>query len=89
MGQMLVRKIDDAVLQRIRSKAKADGTSAEQVARETLAAAFKPDRQELVRRMDAIRASSKPTSGQQIIDEIRWDRDHNLGRSYPGLDDDT
>jgi hypothetical protein len=39
--------------------------------------------------MDAIRASSKPISGQQIIDEIRWDRDHNLGKSYPGFDDDT
>jgi plasmid stability protein len=80
MGQMLVRKIDDAVLQHIRSKAKAGGKSAEQIARETLAAAFKPDRGELIRRMAAIRAASKPTSGQQIIDEIRWDRDHNLGR---------
>lgn len=89
MGQMLVRKIDDAVLQRIRSKAKADGKSAEQVARETLAAAFKPDRAELIRQMDAIRASSKPISGQDIIDEIRWDRDHNLGKQYPSLDDDN
>ena len=89
MGQMLVRKIDDAVLQRIRSKAKADGKSAEQVARETLAAAFKPDRAELIRQMDAIRASSKPISGRDIIDEIRWERDNNLGKRYPGLDDDT
>lgn len=88
MGQMLVRKLDNTILERIKAKAKADGKSAEQIAREALAAAFKPDREELIRRMDEIRSRSKPSSGQQIIDEIRWDRDHNLGKYYPGLDDD-
>jgi hypothetical protein len=78
MGQMLVRKIDDVVLQRIRSKAKADGNRLNRSRERRLLR--RSSRTELIRQMDAIRASSKPVSGQQIIDEIRWDRDHNLGK---------
>jgi plasmid stability protein len=88
MGQMIVRKLDDNVIERIKKKAKLEGTSAEQVARKALTDAFKPSRDELIARMEAIRAKSKPTSGQDIIDEIRRDRDNNLGRPIFGLDDD-
>ena len=44
-------------------------------------------REELMRRMDDIRARSRPTSGQAIIDEIRHDRDNDLGKKYSGLDE--
>ena len=38
MGQILVRNLDDLVIQRLKDKAKRDGTSLEQTAREALAA---------------------------------------------------
>lgn len=89
MGQMLVRKLDDEIIERIEKRARLEGTSAEQVARGVLTQAFRPGREELIRRMDAIRATSKPTSGQAVVDELRRDRDHNLGRPIPGFDDDS
>jgi plasmid stability protein len=90
MGQMIVRKLDDEVIDRIKKKAKLEGTSAEQIARDTLTQAFKPSREELIRRMDAIRASSKPADLEttlSIMAEARAERD---ARPYiPGLDDDS
>ena len=60
MGSMLIRNIPDDVLERFRQRAKADGKSAEQLARETIAEKAMPDRAELIRQIDAIRASTKP-----------------------------
>ena len=88
MASMVVRNIPDDVLQRFKERARADGKSAEQLAREAIAEKAKPSREEIVRRIDAIRARSKRTSGQEIIDSIRRDREQNLGRLVPGLDDD-
>jgi plasmid stability protein len=82
---MVIRNIPDDVLDRLKEKARLAGKSTEQFAREALAEKAKPSREELIRRMDEIRAQSKPTSGQAIIDEIRDDRDNNLGRKYFGL----
>jgi plasmid stability protein len=87
MGSMVIRNIPDDVLARLKEKARIAGKSAEQFAREALAEKAKPSREELIREIDAIRASTVPTSGKEINDEIRWDRDHNLGRSFPGLDE--
>jgi plasmid stability protein len=89
MGSMLIRNIPDDVVERFKARAKADGKSAEQLAREAIAEKAKPSREEIIRRMDEIRSSSKPSSGQEIIDGIRWDRDNNLGKKIPGLDDDN
>jgi plasmid stability protein len=88
MASMVVRNIPDDVLQRFKERAKADGKSAEQLAREAIAEKAKPSREEILRRIDAIRARSKQTSGQEIIDSIRHDRDNDLGRQIPGLSDD-
>jgi plasmid stability protein len=88
MASMVVRNIPDDVLQRFKERAKADGKSAEQLAREAIAEKARPSREEVIRRIDAIRARSKRTSGQEIIDSIRRDREQNLGRRIPGLDDD-
>ncbi|WP_376767679.1 FitA-like ribbon-helix-helix domain-containing protein [Mesorhizobium zhangyense] len=85
---MLIRNIPDDVLLRLKEQARSAGKSTEQLAREALADKARPSREEIIRRMDAIRTSSKHVSGQQIIDEIRRDRDNNLGR-HPGLDDDN
>lgn len=89
MGQMIVRKLDDAVLERIRAKAKAEGKSAEQVARETLSAAFVTDREELVRRAAAIRAHSRPVDLDTTEAIMRRAREERDSRPYlPDLDGD-
>ena len=82
MGSMVIRNIPDDVLMRLKEKARIEGKSAEQFAREALAEKAKPSREEIIRRMDEIRALSKPVSGQAIIDEIRRDRDSDLGKGF-------
>ncbi|MGN6471488.1 MAG: FitA-like ribbon-helix-helix domain-containing protein [Rhizobiaceae bacterium] len=88
MASMVVRNIPDDVLKRFKERAKADGKSAEQLAREAIAEKAKPSREEVIRRIDAIRARSKPSSGQEIIEQIRYDREHELGRDFSGLSED-
>ena len=59
MASMVIRNIPDDVLERFKQRAKANGKSAEQLAREVIAEKGMPDRAELIRRIDEIRASSK------------------------------
>ena len=87
MGSMVIRNIPDDVLARLKEKARIEGNSAEQFVREALAEKAKPSREQIAREIDAIRASTVPTSGEEINDEIRRDRDDNLGRRFPGLDE--
>jgi plasmid stability protein len=86
---MVIRNIPDDVLDRLKERAKVEGKSAEQLGREALAEKAKPSRQELIRRIDAIRARSKPVdleTALRIMEEARAERD---ARPYiPGLDDD-
>lgn len=58
MAQLLVRKLEDEVVERLRSKAKADGISLEEVARRALREAARPTREEIVAEIDRIRARS-------------------------------
>ena len=88
MGSMIIRNIPDEVLLRLKERARVAGKSTEQLAREALAEKAKPSRKEIIHRMEAIRASSRRASGHQIIDEIRSDRESNLGKELPGLGDD-
>lgn len=88
MASMVIRNIPDDVLERFKQRARAEGKSAEQLARETIAEKGMPPREELIRRIDEIRASTKRVSGVDIVAEIRRDRDTNLGKDIPGLDDD-
>ena len=88
MASMVIRNIPDDVMERFKARAKAAGKSAEQLAREAIAEKGEGSRAELIRRIDEIRAMSKPASGIAINDEIRRDRDSNLGKDYAGLDDD-
>ena len=87
MASMVIRNIPDDVLDRLKERARAAGKSTEQLAREALVEKAKPSREQLIAEMDAIRASTKPSSGQEIIDAIREDRDHNLGRGYDGFNE--
>jgi plasmid stability protein len=87
MASMVVRNIPDDVLQRFKERAKADGKSAEQLAREAIAEKAKPSREEIVRRMAEIRSRSKPVdleTALRFMEETRQERD---ARPYnPDLD---
>jgi plasmid stability protein len=87
MASMVIRNIPDDVFERFKARAKAKDKSAEQMAREVITKEAGMTREEAWAEIDAIRARSKPVSGQEMIDQIRWDRDHNLGKTYPGIDE--
>lgn len=80
MAQMLVRNIDDAVAERFKQRAKADGKSAEQVLRELIDRYAARSVEERLAALDAIRAT---TIGKPVVDPvatIRQDRDTGHGR---------
>jgi plasmid stability protein len=89
MASMVIRNIPDDVLKRFKERAKADGKSAEQLAREAIAEKARPDREEILRRMDEIRSQTRPIdteTARRIVEEARAERD---ARPYvPGLDHD-
>ena len=88
MGSMVIRNIPDDVLARLKEKARTEGKSAEQLAREALAEKAKPSREQIIRGNGRYSSFDRADrSGKEMNDEIRRDRDHNLGRSFPGLDE--
>lgn len=74
MGQVIIRNIDDAVLARLREKAERANRPLEQTLREILAAAARPSKQEVLARLDEIRARSAYTT-IDAADLVREDRD--------------
>lgn len=85
MANMAIRNIPDDVMKRFRARAEAEGKSAEQLAREAITEKAKPSREEIMRRMDEIRARTKPVdldTALKIMEEARAERD-----SYPYLPD--
>lgn len=78
MASIVVRNIPDDVLQRFKERARADGKSAEQLAREAIAEKAKPSRDEIIRRMAEIRSRSKPVdleTALRFMEETRQERD--------------
>ncbi len=79
MAQMLVRNIDDAVAERFKARARAEGKSAEQAMRELMLRYVGKSVEEQLLVLDAIRAK---TAGKPIVDpvaSIRHDRDTDHG----------
>jgi antitoxin FitA len=81
MGQVIIRKLDDAVIETHRRRAKARGVSLEQELRDVLGRAAKPSREELLEEMRRIRAMTPPlppgeerTPGWILIREDRDSR---------------
>ncbi|BBK38214.1 hypothetical protein STAQ_32920 [Allostella sp. ATCC 35155] len=75
MGQILVRNLDDDVIERLKDRARLANLSLEQQVRDILREAAKPSRQALLEEMDRVRAA---TRGQVTIDStqiIREERD--------------
>lgn len=75
MGQLLVRNLDDAVVERLKRQAEARRISLEQLLREILSRAAGPSRKELVAEMDRIRAMTPGKLARSSTDLIREDRD--------------
>lgn len=77
MAQVVIRNIDDAVLKRLRERARAKKQSLEQSLREVLADAARPSRDELLAEMARIRAMAppRPKNAPTIVELIRQGRD--------------
>ena len=76
MGQILVRNLDDDIIERLKAKAMDRGTSLEQFVRDALAeAAGRVDRAAWLAQLDALRAGTVADPGWSASAEIRAARD--------------
>ncbi|MGX9966206.1 FitA-like ribbon-helix-helix domain-containing protein [Roseomonas sp. F4] len=76
MGQILIRNLDEAVIERLKGKALERGTSLEHLARETLTEASNAsDREAWIARSRALRAQTTPDPDWDSTAEIRRARD--------------
>ncbi len=76
MPDLLLRKIDPEDYERLRRRAKAEGKSLGQTARELLSAQLKPSKEEIWTEIDRIRGKIGPVSRNSTAD-IRADRDND------------
>jgi plasmid stability protein len=77
MGQILIRNLDDAIIQALRRRAAACGTSTEEQARRALASAVGLDRAAAVKRLDDIRRKIGRLEGFSTLEQLRRDRDRD------------
>jgi antitoxin FitA len=79
VGQVIIRNIDDRVLERLKARATTQRKSLEQSLRELLTEAAKPSRAELLAELERIRAMTpprEPGAAYPTAEElIRQDRD--------------
>lgn len=61
MPQILIRNLEDDVVDRLKRRAKASGVSLEELARSALRDLAKPSRDEILAEIDRIRAMSTPS----------------------------
>jgi len=74
MGQILVRNLEDSVIERLKARALKADKSLEQTVRDILTEATKPSREEILAEMDRLRAQIGPVA-LDATDLIRQDRD--------------
>ena len=77
MVQIVIRNIDNAVVDALRRRAAASGTSMEEQARRALARAVGLDREAAARRLADVRRSIGRIEGPSVIDDLRRDRDRD------------
>ena len=75
MGQVIVRKLDDAVIAAHKQRARARGVSLEQQLRDVRAEAARPSREEIIADLRRIRAMTPKGPRIDSTDLIREDRD--------------
>lgn len=74
MGRILIRNLDDNVLDALRRRAAAEGSSLEEEARQALAASVGLTRAEVMARLDDIRRRIGRLPGLSTLEELRLDR---------------
>lgn len=77
MGQVIIRNLDDQVIEQLKVKAAAQNQSLEQSLREILNAAVEPTRAEILKEMDRIRAMTPHklmSDSADLIQEARSER---------------
>jgi plasmid stability protein len=79
MSQIMIRNIDVAVIETLRSRAAVCGTSMEEQARRALTKAVGMDREAAARRLTEIRRIIGRLEGPSILDELRRDRGRDKG----------
>jgi plasmid stability protein len=79
MGQIVIRNIDAAVIEALRRRAAACGTSMEEQARRALTKAMGMDREAAARRLSEIRRLIGRLQGPSILDDLRRDRARDKG----------
>ena len=77
MSQIVIRNIDAAVIEALRRRAAACGTSTEEQARRALSKAVGLDREAAARRLADIRRIIGRLEGPSTLDELRRDRDRD------------
>jgi len=75
MAQVLIRNLDDAVVQRLKDRASARGWSLEQELRTILTGAARMDEEEFLRRAAELRAQQGDRPQTDSANLIREDRD--------------
>jgi plasmid stability protein len=74
VSQIVIRNIDAAVIEALRRRAAACGTSTEEQARRALTKAVGLDREAAARRLTEIRRKIGRLEGPSIVDDLRRDR---------------
>jgi plasmid stability protein len=74
MAQILIRNLDDFVLDGLRQRARARGGSTEAEARRILTTSVNSDVQSWLAQLDAVRAANGAQSGPTSLDLLREDR---------------
>lgn len=81
MGQVVIRNLDDRVLDRLRARAAAQRKSLEQSLRDLLTEAARPDRVELLAAVERVRGMTPPAApgvsyptAEQLVREDRDSR---------------
>jgi plasmid stability protein len=74
MGRILIRNLDDAVLDALRLRAAQAGMSLEEVARRALAEAVGARKEAALRNLDAIRRRIGRLPGESSVETLRRDR---------------
>ncbi len=77
MGQVIIRNLDDEVIERLKAKAAAQNQSVEQALRDIVSTAVKPTRAEVLQEMDRIRRMTPgplTTDSAELIREGRAER---------------
>lgn len=77
MAQVVIRNLDESVVERLKARAAAEQKSLEQKLRDILTEAARPSRAELLAELDRIRAMTPPhPPGAPLAEDlIREDRD--------------